>query len=296
MAKIRKKAIMAGHQIRHKSPKSQKKTRVFVGLLIVVTGLIGSALPLHAEMISKKYYKIRALDKTTARTQDIVGEVGKASQFGNLFINVQTCQKASPFDRPESAGFLQIWQRVVDNHSYSRQQLTKTPEQGNNTQQKKWFSKKQDDQETQWVFSGWMLASSPSLSAMDHPVYDVWVLDCMTNADGDVEEIPPAPEEEAAPETIAPASPAIEGTQEGTVPSTVPNTTNTVSEEDVGDEVIIENPTPDSTQTPVENTQETPLESQTQTTPQETTPQDPQSSDFNSLLNELNQNGTDPIQ
>ena len=28
------------------------------------------------------------------------------------------------------------------------------------------------------LFSGWMLASSPALNALEHPVYDVWVLDC----------------------------------------------------------------------------------------------------------------------
>jgi len=30
------------------------------------------------------------------------------------------------------------------------------------------------------VFSGWMLASAPALSAMDHPRYDAWVLSCLT--------------------------------------------------------------------------------------------------------------------
>ncbi|MEO1240094.1 MAG: DUF2155 domain-containing protein [Pseudomonadota bacterium] len=29
-------------------------------------------------------------------------------------------------------------------------------------------------------FSGWMLASSPALSALDHPRYDVWVIRCTT--------------------------------------------------------------------------------------------------------------------
>jgi len=28
------------------------------------------------------------------------------------------------------------------------------------------------------VFSGWMFASSPGLSALEHPVYDVWVIEC----------------------------------------------------------------------------------------------------------------------
>ena len=41
------------------------------------------------------------------------------------------------------------------------------------------------------VFSGWMFASSPALSALEHPVYDVWVVEC-------AEPLTP-PEEELAP-------------------------------------------------------------------------------------------------
>ena len=46
-------------------------------------------------------------------------------------------------------------------------------------------------------FSGWMFASSPALSALEHPVYDLIVLDCV-NAEG-------KPADEAAPD--APADP-----------------------------------------------------------------------------------------
>ena len=31
------------------------------------------------------------------------------------------------------------------------------------------------------VFRGWMIASSPALSAMEHPRYDVWALRCITS-------------------------------------------------------------------------------------------------------------------
>jgi hypothetical protein len=31
------------------------------------------------------------------------------------------------------------------------------------------------------VFQGWMIASAPALSAMDHPRYDVWPLRCITS-------------------------------------------------------------------------------------------------------------------
>lgn len=35
-----------------------------------------------------------------------------------------------------------------------------------------------DVREERARFSGWMLASAPALSALDHPRYDVWVLRC----------------------------------------------------------------------------------------------------------------------
>ena len=38
-----------------------------------------------------------------------------------------------------------------------------------------------DEQEAadeELLFSGWMFASSPGLSALEHPVYDVWVIRC----------------------------------------------------------------------------------------------------------------------
>ena len=28
------------------------------------------------------------------------------------------------------------------------------------------------------LFTGWMFASTPSLNALEHPTYDVWVIDC----------------------------------------------------------------------------------------------------------------------
>ena len=59
-------------------------------------------------------------------------------------------------------------------------------------------------------FSGWMFASSPALSAMEHPVYDLWVLDCENKGEAKPEQAPtpeqaPATEGQAVPEDAAPA-------------------------------------------------------------------------------------------
>ena len=96
---------------------------------------------------------LRTIDKLSARTLTFDIPVGKTVKFGeSLFIRVQACRKSAPIDQPESAAFLQIWER------------------------------KSYEDESRWVFSGWMFASSPSLSALQHPVYDVWVIDCKKSA------------------------------------------------------------------------------------------------------------------
>lgn len=96
---------------------------------------------------------LRTIDKISARTRTFEVPVDKTVKFGSsLFIRLRACRKSSPLDKPESAAFLQIWER------------------------------KPTDEKSNWVFSGWMFASSPSLSAMDHPVYDVWVIDCKNAA------------------------------------------------------------------------------------------------------------------
>lgn len=88
-----------------------------------------------------------ALDKVTARVNTLKGPVGLPVKFGTLEIVAQTCVTTPPEEPPESAAFVNIFQV-------------------------------QEDKERQQIFGGWMFASSPALSALDHPVYDVWVLGC----------------------------------------------------------------------------------------------------------------------
>lgn len=110
--------------------------------------------------------KLRSLDKVTARTVTFEAQVGSTIKFGPLYVKIQACRKAPPIEKPESAAFLQIWEV--------------TPAD-----------------EAKWIFSGWMFASSPGLSPMDHPIYDVWVLDCMETKAPKAEAA--KQEEEAAP-------------------------------------------------------------------------------------------------
>ena len=99
---------------------------------------------------------IRILDKITAESRTFDLEVGKTVAYGSLRIRPMTCKKSPPIEEPESATFLQIWEKMFEGTD-------------------------------EWIFSGWMFASSPALSAMEHPVYDAWIVDCKGLDTGEIE-------------------------------------------------------------------------------------------------------------
>lgn len=121
-------------------------------------------------MITEPVAVLQGLDKITARVSEIDAPVGKPVKFGTLQITVRDCKKNPPEDRPEDAAFLEI-----DEIRPGEVNLRK--------------------------FSGWMFAQSPALSSLEHPVYDVILLDCKgaaanANASGSP---PPAAAPTAAP-------------------------------------------------------------------------------------------------
>jgi len=92
---------------------------------------------------------LRVLDKVTARSTVVDVPLDQPLRFGTLELVVRHCDKRPPEETPEAAAFLEIWE-LRKNESVRR------------------------------VFEGWMYASTPGLSALEHPVYDVWVLDCVS--------------------------------------------------------------------------------------------------------------------
>jgi hypothetical protein len=105
---------------------------------------------------------LQGLDKTTARISKFDAPVDQSVRFGTLFITVRACVKKPPEEEPDTAAFL-----IIDEVR---------PGDANGVESKR-------------VFSGWMFASSPAISALEDPIYDVNVLDCKT----DVTSAPPKP-------------------------------------------------------------------------------------------------------
>lgn len=105
---------------------------------------------------------IRWLDKLTGETGDVELQRGQSASNGRLTIQLDGC--LYPADNP--AAEAQAHLTILDS---SRDGT---------------------------VFSGWMLASAPALSALDHPRYDVWVLRCVVPGYTPPETVP----EEGAPD------------------------------------------------------------------------------------------------
>lgn len=92
---------------------------------------------------------LQTLDKITGRVRTIDAPIDETVRFVTLSITAHVCRKRPPEEPPESAAFLEI-------REIKPGEMPRT------------------------VFSGWMFASSPAVSALESPVYDVWVLDCKT--------------------------------------------------------------------------------------------------------------------
>ncbi len=91
---------------------------------------------------------LQALDKVTARISTLTIPLERTRRFGTLEVSVWACRKRPPEEPPESAVFLTIVER----------KRGVPPAR---------------------LFQGWMFASSPAMSALEHPVYDIWALDCI---------------------------------------------------------------------------------------------------------------------
>jgi len=111
---------------------------------------------------------LRALDKITGRSTDMEIEVGTPIVFGSLLVALKACYQTPPELPPEAAAFLE-----VDGVQATQAQSAAEAEtlQGD--------AERTDEDR---LFSGWMFASSPGLSALEHPVYDIWVIRCKASA------------------------------------------------------------------------------------------------------------------
>lgn len=143
----------------------------FIRFTLATAAMALAAAGAHA-LEPRSSVKLRALDKITGNSTDISAKVGETLTFGRLKVTVKACFQAPPEDTPESAAFLEIHAtapagKAQNDAAAETVRMHRGP---------------QPIGPDGLLFSGWMFASSPGLSALEHPTYDVWVINCNTSA------------------------------------------------------------------------------------------------------------------
>jgi hypothetical protein len=127
---------------------------------VLVAALLSAPLAAHANTVAV----LQGLDKTTARVSRFEAPLDQSVRFGTLIVTARACVKKPPEEEPDTAAFL-----IIDEVR---------PGDANGVVSKR-------------VFSGWMFASSPAISALEDPIYDINVLDCKTDATSAPPSAPP---------------------------------------------------------------------------------------------------------
>jgi hypothetical protein len=143
--------------------------------ILPVVAILAACPPAFADRISNPIAVFSGLDKITGLTTTFEARIGEEKRFGGLFVKADACYTRDVTEEPRTTSFVEIEEIETDD-----------------TRRK--------------IFSGWMFAESPGLSALEHPIYDVWLTGCRDpNAPPPVvEQVPedqPSPEgEEGEPE------------------------------------------------------------------------------------------------
>ena len=91
---------------------------------------------------------LKVLDKISSKNELIKLNNGEEFIYKDLAIKSMKCTNSKFDDNPETIAYIQV------------RDLTKS------------------DNNNVYVFNGWMFSSSPSIAPFDHPVYDIWLVDC----------------------------------------------------------------------------------------------------------------------
>jgi hypothetical protein len=124
----------------------KKKKNINLGLLIRVTFFFLLPLTVSAETIEKKYASFKLLNKTTNKvsTRDIL--VSSKISWETLNIEVLYCGSTPPTEIPEDYVLIDVYD-TINNENIN-------------------------------IYKGWMISSSPDVTPLENPIYDLWLVDC----------------------------------------------------------------------------------------------------------------------
>ena len=116
-------------------------------LLVLIIFLFFYSFNSYGDPIEGYSVKLQVLDKITSQINTIKINVNDTHEYGTLKIEIYACYKRAPEEIPEDFVLLKIFDTLNENN------LEK-------------------------VYQGWMISSSPAATPFEHPIYDVWVMEC----------------------------------------------------------------------------------------------------------------------
>ena len=124
----------------------KKKKNINLGLLIRVTLFFLLPLTVSAETIEKKYASFKLLNKTTNKvsTKNIL--VSSKISWETLNIEVLYCGSTPPTEIPEDYVLIDVYDTINNENTN--------------------------------IYKGWMISSSPDVTPLENPIYDLWLVDC----------------------------------------------------------------------------------------------------------------------
>ena len=113
----------------------------FIYLLIINTSNANDRL-------EGSFTDLKILDKISSKNTLLKLKNGEIVTFKDLSIKSLKCKNSEFDDNPEITAYIQVKDLTYENNNEV------------------------------YVFNGWMFSSSPSITPFDHPVYDVWLVNC----------------------------------------------------------------------------------------------------------------------
>ena len=128
--------------------KNIKLGKTKLNFLILISFLFLSFETLSNENLDGSFTDIKILDKISSKNTLLKLKNGEDAKFKDLLIKSMKCRNSEFDDNPEITAYIQV------------SDLTRK------------------DKDDVFVFNGWMFSSSPSIAPFDHPVYDIWLVNC----------------------------------------------------------------------------------------------------------------------
>ena len=123
-----------------------------LGVLKLILIILFLSFPSLSEPLEGYSVDIQILDKITAKVKTLEVKVSSFTKFQSLKIEVYTCFKNPPDQVPENYVLLKIFDEI-------------------------------DKSNSKLIYQGWMISSSPASTPLEHPIYDLWLKNCIIKKD-----------------------------------------------------------------------------------------------------------------